>query len=76
MLDGRQIRLDASKPRDRPEGGNRNFGGNSGGYGGNSGGGFRNNSRNPGNSQVNLSQEDKNLKSGAMGTFTGKKVLL
>jgi len=48
MLDGRQIRLDSSKPRDRPQGGG--FGGGNSFGGGNRGG------NNRGNSQVDLSQ--------------------
>jgi len=77
-LDGRQIRLDSAAQRDRPAGG---FGGGSsrGGFGGGSsrggfGGGFGGNSRNPGNSTVNLSEDDKNAKKGAIGTFQGKKM--
>lgn len=76
-LDGRQIRLDSAAQRERPAGG---FGGgNRGGFGGGSGfgggfGGNRNNSRNQGNSTVILSEDDKNAKKGAIGTFAGKKV--
>jgi len=78
-LDGRQIRLDSAAQRERPAGG---FGGGSrGGFGGGSRGGFgggfggdRNNSRNPGNSTVILSEDDKNAKKGAIGTFQGKKM--
>ncbi len=73
MLDGRQIRLDASTQRDRPQGGGFRGGDRNGG------GGFRGGDRggfNRGNSQVDLSQEDRNLKSGAIGTFQGKKVML
>jgi hypothetical protein len=82
-LDGRQIRLDSAAQRDRPAGG---FGGGSrggfgGGFGGGSRGGFgggfggdRNNSRNQGNSTVNLTEDDKNAKKGAIGTFAGKKI--
>ena len=66
MLDGRQIRLDASTQRDRPQGGGFNRGGDRNGGGFNRGG----------NSQVDLSQEDRNLKSGSIGTFQGKKVML
>lgn len=68
-LDGRSIRLDAASQRDRPQGGS--FGGNQGGYGGQGGYGAN---RNPGNSTVVLSQDDKNAKKGAIGTFQGKKV--
>lgn len=71
-LDGRQIRLDSAAQRERPAGGNRGgFGGSGfgGGFGGN-----RNNSRNQGNSTVILSEDDKNAKKGAIGTFAGKKV--
>ncbi len=74
-LDGRQIRLDSAAQRERPAGG---FGGNRGGFGGGFGGsrgGFGgNNSRNQGNSTVILSEDDKNAKKGAIGTFAGKKV--
>ena len=74
-LDGRQIRLDSAAQKERPAGG---FGGGSrGGFGGGSRGGFggdRNNSRNPGNSTVILSEDDKNAKKGAIGTFQGKKM--
>ena len=73
MLDGRQIRLDASTQRDRPQGGGFNRGGSQGGFNrGGSQGGFNRS----GNSQVDLSQEDRNLKSGSIGTFQGKKVML
>ena len=84
-LDGRQIRLDSAAQRERPAGGNRGgfggqggYGGGQGGFGGGQGGfgGNRNNSRNPGNSTVILSEDDKNAKKGAIGTFAGKKVLL
>lgn len=78
-LDGRQIRLDSAAQRDRPAGGSRGgfgggsgFGGGRGGFGG--GYGDRNNSRNQGNSTVILSEDDKNAKKGAIGTFAGKKV--
>jgi nucleolin len=76
-LDGRSIRLDSASQRDRPQGG---FGGQ-GGYGGQGGfgggfGGNRGGSRNPGNSTVVLSQDDKNAKKGSIGTFAGKKMAL
>ncbi len=71
-LDGRSIRLDSASQRDRPQGGN--FGGQ-GGFGGGRGG-FGGNSRNPGNSTVVLSQDDKNAKKGSIGTFAGKKIAL
>lgn len=70
-LDGRQIRLDSAAQRERPAGG---FGGNRGGFGGSRGGFGGNNSRNQGNSTVILSEDDKNAKKGAIGTFAGKKV--
>ncbi len=79
-LDGRAIRLDSAAQRDRPAGGfgggNRGgFGGGSrGGYGGGDRGGFGASSRNPGNSTVILSEDDKNAKKGAIGTFQGKKM--
>jgi hypothetical protein len=76
-LDGRAIRLDSAAQRDRPQNGG-GFGGSRGGFGGGSrggfGGGFGGNSRNPGNSTVDLSQDDKNAKKGAIGTFQGKKM--
>ncbi len=75
MLDGRQIRLDASTQRDRPQGGGFNRGGDRNGGGFNRGG-DRGGFNRGGNSQVDLSQEDRNLKSGAIGTFQGKKVML
>lgn len=82
-MDGRQIRLDSAAQRDRPAGGNRGGFGSQGGFGGRGGfggqggfGGNRNNSRNPGNSTVILSEDDKNAKKGAIGTFAGKKILL
>jgi hypothetical protein len=53
-------------------GGGSGFGGGRGGFGG--GYGDRNNSRNQGNSTVILSEDDKNAKKGAIGTFAGKKV--
>lgn len=70
-LDGRNIRLDSAAQRERPQGGQ-------GGYGGQGGqGGFnRGPPRNPGNSVVNLNQDDKNARKGAIGTFQGKRVLL
>lgn len=71
-LDGRAIRLDSASQRDRPQGGS--FGGNRGGFGGSQGGYGA--PRNPGNSTVNLSQDDKNAKKGAIGTFQGKKIAL
>lgn len=81
-LDGRQIRLDAATPRDRPQGGNRGgFGGQQGGFGGQQGGfggqrgGFGGN-RNQGNSAVNLSQDDKAAKKGGIVGFAGKKIQL
>ena len=71
-LDGRTIRLDKATQRDKPQGG---FGGGQGGYGGNQGGFSRGGPpRNPGNSTVNLSQDDKNAKKGSIGNFAGKKV--
>lgn len=76
-MDGRNIRLDSAAQRDRPAGGNRgSFGGNRGSFGGGSGfgGGNRGAPRNPGNSTVILSEDDKNAKKGAIGTFQGKKV--
>lgn len=77
-MDGRQIRLDSAAQRERPAGG---FGGNRGGFGGGNRGGFgggfgNNNSRNPGNSTVILSEDDKNAKKGSIGTFQGKKITL
>lgn len=74
-LDGRQIRLDSATQRDRtnaPSGGGRQFGG-FGGQGGQ--GGFRG-GRNDGNSAVNLSQDDRNAKKGAIAGFQGKKIAL
>jgi len=76
-LDGRSIRLDAATQRDRTNqggaGGNfrqggGNFGGQ-GGFGGNRGG------PRP-NSAVNLSQDDKNAKKGAISGYAGKKIML
>ena len=83
-IDGRNVRLDSAAQRDRPQGGDRQggFGGGRGGFGGGRGGfgggrgGLGGNSRNPGNSEVILSQDDKNAKKGAMGTFQGKKMML
>ena len=84
-LDGRNIRLDTAAQRERPQGEGKQggFGGGNrqGGFGGggNRQGGFgggRGNSRNPGNSEVNLSQDDKNAKKGSIGTFAGKKMML
>ena len=85
-LDGRNIRLDSASQRDRPQsgerggfgGGNRgSFGGNRGGFGGDRGGfGGRGAPRNPGNSTVVLSQDDKNAKKGSIGTFAGTKKAL
>lgn len=74
-LDGRNIRLDSAAQRERPAGG---FGGgNRGGFGGGRGGGFGgNNSRNQVNSTVILSEDDKNAKKGAIGSFQGKKMAL
>jgi hypothetical protein len=76
-LDGRAIRLDSATQSFRPQNGG-GFGGSRGGFGGGSrggfGGGFKGNSRNPGNSTVDLSQDDKNAKKGAIGTFQGKKM--
>lgn len=63
-LDGRQIRLDSAAQRDRPTGG---FGG-----GNRQGGGGFNNNR--GSSAVELSQNDKNAKKGAIAGFAGKKI--
>jgi len=60
--------LDSAAQRDRPQGGQ----GGRGGFGG----GFGASSRNPGNSTVVLSQDDKNAKKGAIGTFQGKKLAL
>ena len=59
-------------------GGNRgSFGGNRGGFGGDRGGfGGRGAPRNPGNSTVVLSQDDKNAKKGSIGTFAGTKKAL
>jgi len=75
-LDGRQIRLDSAAQRERPAGGfgGGNRGGFGGGFGGSRGGFGGNNSRNQGNSTVILSEDDKNAKKGAIGTFAGKKV--
>lgn len=85
-LDGRNIRLDSASQRDRPAGGERggfgggnrgSFGGNRGGFGGDRGGfGGRGAPRNPGNSTVVLSQDDKNAKKGSIGTFAGTKKAL
>lgn len=79
-LDGRSIRLDSAAQRDRPQnGGSRGgFGGGRGGSSGGRGGfgGFGSQSRNTGNSTVNLSEDDKNAKKGAIGTFQGKKMAL
>lgn len=72
-LDGRNIRLDSAAQRDRPQGGER--GGFGGGNRGSFGGG-RGAPRNPGNSTVSLSQDDKNAKKGSIGTFAGKKIAL
>lgn len=71
-LDGRNIRLDSAAQRDRPQGGER------GGFGGGNRGSFggRGAPRNPGNSTVSLSQDDKNAKKGSIGTFAGKKMAL
>ena len=66
-LDGRQIRLDSAAERPPRDG---NFGGGQGGFGG------RGAPRNPGNSRVDLSQDDKLAKKGAIGTFQGKKMAL
>ena len=49
------------------------YGGQQGGYGGGFGGN-RGGPRNPGNSTVVLSQDDKNAKKGSIGTFAGKKM--
>lgn len=73
-LDGRQIRLDSAAQRDRPQNGG-GFGGNrQGGFGGgfNRGG----NTGNRGNSAVELSQNDRNAKKGAIAGFAGKKIEL
>lgn len=82
-LDGRSIRLDSASQRDRPAGGQGGFGGGRGGFGGGRGGfgggsrgGFGGPSRNPGNSTVELTQDDRNAKKGAIGTFAGKKMAL
>lgn len=83
-LDGRSIRLDSASQRDKPQGGfggQGGYGGGQGGYGGQGGfgggfGGNRGGSRNPGNSTVDLSQDDKNAKKGSIGTFAGKKKAL
>ena len=75
-LDGRYIRLDSAAQRDRPAGG---FGGGQrGGFGGGQRGGSfgASNNRNQGNSTVNLSEDDKNAKKGAIGSFAGKKISL
>ena len=85
MLDGRQIRLDNATPREKPQGGQGGYGGgrqggygggNQGGYGGGRQGGFGGGARNQGNSTVNLGQDDKNAKKGAIGSFQGKKIAL
>jgi hypothetical protein len=68
-LDGRNIRLDSASQRDRPQGGFQQGGFQAGGF-------QRGGSRNPGNSTVVLSQDDKNAKKGSIGSFAGKKVLL
>jgi hypothetical protein len=68
-LDGRNIRLDSASQRDRPQGGFQQGGYQAGGF-------QRGGSRNPGNSTVVLSQDDKNAKKGSIGSFAGKKVLL
>jgi hypothetical protein len=68
-LDGRNIRLDSASQRDRPQGGFQQGGFQQGGF-------QRGGSRNPGNSTVVLSQDDKNAKKGSIGSFAGKKVLL
>ena len=73
-LDGRNIRLDSASQRDRPQGGFQQGGFQQGGY--QQGGFQRGGSRNPGNSTVVLSQDDKNAKKGSIGSFAGKKVLL
>lgn len=71
-LDGRQIRLDSASERPKPEGGQGGFGGQrQGGFGGGRGA-----PRNQGNSYVDLSQDDKFAKKGAIGTFQGKKKTL
>ena len=80
-LDGRSVRLSGATQRDRPAGGNsggRPQGGNfSGRPQGGGGGRFQGgNNRNPGNSSVVLSQDDKNAKKGAIGGFAGKKITL
>ena len=85
-MDGRTIRLDSAAQRDRPQGGDRGGfgggrgsfggGGSRGGFGGSSFGGGRGAPRNPGNSTVVLSQDDKNAKKGSIGTFAGKKMAL
>ena len=84
-MDGRNIRLDSAAQRDRPSGGERggfggnrggSFGGNRGGFGGDRGGFGRGAPRNPGNSTVVLSQDDKNAKKGSIGTFAGTKKAL
>jgi len=68
-LDGRTIRIDNATQKDKPAGGNQGgFGGNQGGFGG------RGAPRNPGNSTVILSEDDKNAKKGAIGAFQGKKI--
>jgi hypothetical protein len=68
-LDGRNIRLDSAAQRDRPQGGFQQGGFQQGGF-------QRGGSRNPGNSTVVLSQDDKNAKKGSIGSFAGKKILL
>jgi RNA recognition motif-containing protein len=78
-LDGRSIRLDSASQRDKPQGGSYGgqggYGGGQGGFGGGRGG-FGGSSRNPGNSTVDLSQDDRNAKKGSIGTFAGKKMAL
>ena len=64
--------MDKATQRDRPQGGEGGYGGGQGGFGG----GQRGPSRNPGNSTVVLSQDDKNAKKGSIGTFAGKKIAL
>lgn len=72
------MKLDGATQRDRsnapPRDNNRGgFGGGNfgGGFGGRQGG-----NRNPGNSTVALSQDDKNAKKGSIGGFAGKKMQL
>ena len=74
-LDGRAIRLDSAAPRDRPN--NRGSGGfenRQGGGGFRGGNNFNNNNR--GSSAVELSQDDRNAKKGAISGFAGKKIQL